>query len=156
MKVHADVAVRNTTTQRAHERAVKEAVRLALGLAGVRGSVEVSAVMVGERAMRALEREWKGEDKVTDVLSFRFAEGGPMGVPEPGAPQYLGEIVICLPYAYAQAKELGVRGKEHVVTLAAHGAIHLAGIDHERSAMEARKTEEIQKKVIKHVHKTGI
>ncbi|MBI5913033.1 rRNA maturation RNase YbeY [Candidatus Azambacteria bacterium] len=135
------------TTKRAHERAVKEAVRLALEHAGVRGKGEVSVVMVGERAIRALEREWKGEDKVTDVLSFRFAEGGRTDIPREA--EHLGEIVICLPYAYAQARELGVRGKEHIVTLAAHGAIHLSGIDHERSAKEARKTDEIQKKVVK-------
>lgn len=148
MKV-SDVAVRNMTTRQAHERAVKEAVCLALKYAGVRGNGEVSVVMVGERAMRALEREWKGEDKVTDVLSFRFAEGGRTDVRFPREAEHSGEIVICLPYAYAQAKELGVRGREHIVTLAAHGAIHLAGIDHERSAIEARKTDEIQKKVIK-------
>lgn len=150
MKVHADVAVRNTTMQRAHERAVKEAVHLALELAGVRGSVEVSVVMVGERAIRSLEREWKGEDKVTDVLSFRFAEGGRTDVREPGEAQHLGEIVICLPYAYTQAKKLGVRGRDHIIMLAAHGAIHLSGIDHERSAKEAQRTEAIQKKVVKY------
>jgi len=151
MRVYADVAVRNTTTQRAHERAVKEAVARALAHAGVRGKGEVSVVMVNERAIRALEREWKGEDKVTDVLSFRFAEDGRMDMRFPRETEQLGEIVICLPYAYAQAQERGVRAREYIITLAAHGAIHLAGIDHERSAREARKTDEIQKKVIKNL-----
>ncbi|MEK7488007.1 MAG: rRNA maturation RNase YbeY [Patescibacteria group bacterium] len=151
MKAYIDVAVRNMTTRRAHKRAVKEAVRCALELAGARGNGEVSVVMVSERAIRALEREWKGEDKVTDVLSFRFAEGGRAGARNPGEAEPLGEIVICLPYAYAQARELGVQGKEHIITLAAHGAIHLAGIDHERSAQEERRTKAIQKKVIKHI-----
>ena len=151
MKAYIDVAVRNMTTRRAHKRAVKEAVRCALELAGARGNGEVSVVMVSERAIRALEREWKGEDKVTDVLSFRFAEGGCAGARNPGEAEPLGEIVICLPYAYAQARELGVQGKEHIITLAAHGAIHLAGIDHERSAQEERRTKAIQKKVIKHI-----
>lgn len=154
MKVHADVAVRNTTVKRAHVSAVKEAVACALAYAGVRGNVEVSVVMVSERAIRSLEREWKGEDKVTDVLSFRFAEGGRADMREPGGAEHLGEIVICLPYAYAQARALGVQGREHIITLAAHGAIHLAGIDHERSAKEAQRMEVIQKKVIKHISST--
>lgn len=150
MKVYADVAVRNITTHRAHERAVKEAVRCALTHAGMRGNFEVSVAMVGEREMRALKRTWKGEDKVTDVLSFRFAEGGRMDMRAPGEAEHLGEIVICLPYAYAQARTRGVRGREHIITLAAHGAIHLSGIDHERSAQEERRTEAIQKEVVKH------
>lgn len=148
MKVYADVAVRNTTTQKAHESAVKEAVRLALAYAGVRRKVEVSVAMVSERAIRTLKKEWKGEDTVTDVLSFRFAEGGRMDMSEPGTIEHLGEIVICLPYACAQAKKLGMREREHIIMLAAHGAIHLSGIDHERSAKEAQRTEAIQKKVV--------
>ncbi|MCR4323141.1 MAG: rRNA maturation RNase YbeY [Candidatus Azambacteria bacterium] len=147
MKAYIDVAVRNMTTRDPHERAVKEAIIRTLTLTGIRRKVEVSVVMVGERAIRSLEREWKGEDKVTDVLSFRFAEGGHVPALDAGTTEYLGEIVICLPYAYAQAKELGVRGEEHIITLAAHGAIHLSDIDHERSASEARRTEEIQKKI---------
>ena len=90
MKAYIDVAVRNMTTRRAHKRAVKEAVRCALELAGARGNGEVSVVMVSERAIRALEREWKGEDKVTDVLSFRFAEGGRAGARNPGEAEPLG------------------------------------------------------------------
>lgn len=150
MKTYIDVAVRNMTPRRAYERAVKEAVRLALVHAGVRGNGEVSVVMVSERAIRALEKEWKGEDKVTDVLSFRFAEGGRAGARDPEEAEPLGEIVICLPYAYTQAKKLGVRGRDHIIMLAAHGAIHLSGIDHERSAKEAQRTEAIQKKVVKY------
>lgn len=148
MQLYADVAVHNSTTKQAHEGAVKEAIARALAYAGVRGKVEVSVAMVDKRTMRALELEWKGEDKVTDVLSFRFAEGGHGIMRERGAVEHLGEIVICLSYAYAQAKEHNISGREHIITLAAHGAIHLAGIDHERSAREAQKTDEIQKKVV--------
>ena len=52
----------------------------------------------------------------------------------------LGEVVICLPYAEKQARELGISFRENLATLTAHGVIHLCGIDHEKSDEEYKRT----------------
>lgn len=148
MKVNTIVDVRNLTKRNAYVPAVKKAIMAALRLCGKKGSYEVSVAIVGNAQMRSLKKEWKGEDKVTDVLSFPFADAKKIRKRTAKETESLGEIVICAPYAYTQAKELGISVKDNMITLAAHGAIHLCGIDHEVSESAYKKTLAIQKKVL--------
>jgi len=70
--------------------------------------------------MRGLNREWRGMDRPTDVLSFPSGEKG-----------FLGDLVIDLPYAARQARRLGHPVSREVQLLLAHGILHLLGHDHE-------------------------
>ena len=108
-------------------RLVSRAVRAALEVEG-RGDeeVEVSVVFVSDEEMRRLCREFRGEDRVTDVLSF------PAEVPG-----VLGDIVICLPQAERQAREAGWAKSKEIALLAIHGALHLLG--HEDKTEEGRR-----------------
>lgn len=89
----------------------------------------VSVSYVDDRVMRKLNREHRGVDDTTDVLSFP-AE------PEPGAFPHLGDIVISLPVAEKMAKKLGVSRRREVQTLLIHGFLHLCGFDHEQDQGE--------------------
>lgn len=152
MKESVIVDVRNFTQRNAYVPAIKKAIMAALLLCGKKGSYEVSVAVVGNAQMRSLKQEWKGEDAVTDVLSFPFSDfekKEKRGKVKTALP--LGEIVICVPYAERQAKELGISVKDNMITLAAHGAIHLCGIDHEVSEQAYRKTLDIQKKVLQKI-----
>jgi len=84
----------------------------------------VSISYVDDRIMRKLNREHRGIDDTTDVLSFP-AE------PEPGAFPHLGDIVISLPVAEKMSKKLGISRRREVQTLLIHGFLHLCGYDHE-------------------------
>jgi probable rRNA maturation factor len=84
----------------------------------------VGITYVDDRAMRKLNREHRGINLTTDVLSFP-AE------PEPGAFPHLGDLVISLPVAEKMAKKLGVSRRREVETLVIHGFLHLCGYDHE-------------------------
>lgn len=148
MKENTIVDVRNLTKRNAYVPAVKKAIMAAFRLCGKKGAYEVSVAIVGNAQMRALKKEWKGEDKVTDVLSFPFADDKKTGKRTAKEAESLGEIVICVPYAERQAKELGISVKDNMITLAAHGAIHLCGIDHEVSESAYKKTLAIQKNVL--------
>lgn len=79
--------------------------------------------------MRALNRQFRGLDKVTDVLAFP-AQGGSAPA-APSAAGFLGDIVIAEGVAKRQAKEHGHGLKTEVQTLALHGLLHLLGYDHE-------------------------
>lgn len=79
--------------------------------------------------MRKLNREHRGINQTTDVLSFP-AES------EPGAFPHLGDIVISLPTAEKMAKKLGVSRRREVETLVIHGFLHLCGHDHEKDKGE--------------------
>jgi probable rRNA maturation factor len=84
----------------------------------------VSITYVDDRGMRKLNREHRGKNTTTDVLSFPS---------EPGAGEFphLGDIVISLPVAEKMAKKLGVSRRREVETLVIHGFLHLCGFDHE-------------------------
>jgi len=93
---------------------------------------DVCLALISDRRMRALNRQFRGKDYATDVLSFPSDERG-----------FLGDIVIAEGMAKRQAKEHGHSLIIEVQTLALHGLLHLLGYDHETddgrmSRVEAR------------------
>jgi probable rRNA maturation factor len=82
--------------------------------------IEVSVLFCGDRAMRALNRRYRGMDAPTDVLAFPAETGG-----------LLGDIVISIPYASRQARRRGEPPAREIDRLLLHGFLHLSGYDHE-------------------------
>lgn len=82
--------------------------------------VALSILLCGDARMRSLNREWLGMDLPTDVLSFSSGER-----------DFLGDIVIDVPYAARQARRRGHTLAREVQILLAHGLLHLLGYDHE-------------------------
>ena len=125
--------------------------------------LEVSVSFVGEDEIRELNKEYRNNDNVTDVLSFPAVENpdrGVINVEEHAAdlnPETwllnLGDIIICLPRAKAQAKEYGHSLKREVAFLALHSLLHLLGYDHmipeDEQHMTALQTEILDKLNIK-------
>ncbi|MHB1627374.1 MAG: rRNA maturation RNase YbeY [Bacilli bacterium] len=98
---------------------------------------EVSITVVDEGAMRALNRQYRGLDAPTDVLSFALleAEGEPPGA-EDDPVQILGDIVISWPTLRSQAQAYGHSAERELAFLAAHGFYHLLGYDHQTAETE--------------------
>jgi len=88
---------------------------------------QVTVVLVGERAMRALNSRWRGKDRPTDVLSFsqREGEGGSLH------PEVLGDVVISVATAKRQAQGNRCCLAAEIDRLVAHGLLHLFGYEHE-------------------------
>ena len=107
---------------------------------------ELSVAVTDDETVRSLNREYAGEDEVTDVLSFSQREGEEFVSPPEGAPQ-LGEVVIAYPQAARQAGERGRAAKEEVTRLLVHGVLHLLGYDHAEPE-EARRMREREKALV--------
>lgn len=103
--------------------------------------VEVSLSFVSEDEIRELNREYRGMDKVTDVLSFPQFEPDE-AVPEEG-PIFLGDVVICSDVCKRQAEEYGHSENREFTYLFVHSILHLLGYDHmgedERHQMRKRE-----------------
>ncbi len=111
---------------------------------------EVTVALLPDARVRALNRRFRGQDHVTDVLSFhsedrsrQTADGRRQrSSPEPRAPSpdppYLGDIVIAAGLAARQAREAGHSVSTEVRILALHGLLHLVGYDHERASDRGR------------------
>ncbi|MCA1565616.1 MAG: rRNA maturation RNase YbeY [Acidobacteria bacterium] len=97
----------------------------------------VAIVFVSDRAMRELNRRWRGKRGTTDVLSF------PAGQDEfeRAAGATLGDVVISVERAGAQAAEHGLSFEREVAQLILHGVLHLCGYDHERDGGEMNALE---------------
>jgi probable rRNA maturation factor len=117
-------------------------LRAAQTLVGLRGEVDV--MLAGDRTLRKLNREWRGKDKATDVLSFPAMEEM--------VEVHAGDLAISFDTAGKQAKEHGHTLRDEVRILMLHGLLHLAGMDHEvdHGEMAAREAELRAKLRLKH------
>ena len=97
----------------------------------------VTVVFVSDRAMRTLNREWRGKRGTTDVLSFSSAQSAF----EEEAEATLGDIVISVEQAERQAAEQGSSLDQEIAQLILHGVLHLCGYDHETDEGEMSRLE---------------
>ena len=142
--VTVDVLVQSPLWE--HEPDAETAVRRAISAAAGRLSAsqpstskaEVAIVLTDDSAIRALNRDWRGADKPTNVLSF---PAGPMA--GDGAPVMLGDIVIAYETLARESADEGKTFQHHLSHLAVHGFLHLLGYDHvnERDAVEMEQLE---------------
>jgi probable rRNA maturation factor len=108
------------------------------GVAPARARGTVAIVLVGDAAMRRLNREWRGKDYATDVLSFVADEDAPR---VRGQVRHLGDIVIATGVARRQAREARHAYGTELKVLALHGLLHLLGYDHETDAGRMARVE---------------
>ena len=104
------------------EEAVLEALRQSK--AKVTGAAELSVVLTDDEEQRELNRDWRGMDKSTNVLSFPQIEpfGEVSGI--------LGDIIMARETLEREAAEMGVSFEDHFTHLMVHGFLHILGYDH--------------------------
>jgi len=94
---------------------------------------ELTVRVVGEAEGRALNREFRGKDYATNVLTFDYQR----------APSVVADLVLCAPVIEREAAAQGIGLEAHYAHLLVHGALHAQGFDHERTKdaakMEARE-----------------
>ena len=116
---------------------IRKAVRRALDAEGVDRPCLVSVLLTDDEGIRAVNREFRGIDRATDVLSFPMNELTP-GAFDPGAcdvdPEtgalMLGDVMISLERCAAQGEELGYGFGREIQYLTVHSVLHLLGYDH--------------------------
>jgi probable rRNA maturation factor len=111
------------------QRGADAMLRRALAAAGalVPSDGELAVVLTDDAAIRALNRDWRGKDAATNVLSFPAKEARP----DRRAPRLLGDIVIAFETVAREAAAEGKPFMHHLAHLAVHGFLHLVGYDHE-------------------------
>jgi probable rRNA maturation factor len=112
------------------------------------GGCQVTLVLADDAELKRLNREWRGIDAPTNVLSF------PAGIDpaepsseETGEPSPLGDVVLAFETAAKEAAEAGITLSDHAIHLVVHGALHLLGFDHEDED-EAEEMEALERKIL--------
>ncbi|GLT22641.1 endoribonuclease YbeY [Zoogloea oryzae] len=107
------------------------------------GAARITVRIVDEDEGRELNRDYRGKDYATNVLTFAYDEGEDMPLPE-GLP-LMGDLVLCRQVVEREAAEQGKALEAHYAHLSVHGMLHLQGFDHiedaEAEEMEARERE---------------
>lgn len=129
------------------ERAAEAAAQSAPELANDR--LIASLLFTSDDEVQTLNREWRGKDKPTNVLSFPMLERSVLlGLQPDGPPELLGDIALAHQTCAREAAEKGVPLADHAAHLIIHGLLHLAGHDHEISTQAAREMELIEIKAL--------
>jgi probable rRNA maturation factor len=101
---------------------------------------ELAIVLTDDSAIRELNRDWRGIDKATNVLSFPAKNGGPQ--------PHLGDIVLAFETIEREAESEQKPFAHHLAHLAVHGFLHLLGYDHERDK-DARAMEQAERDILR-------
>ncbi len=125
-------------------RAAKSALDLGARALDPGANGELTLVFADDALVRALNRDFRGKDKPTNVLSFSARDGRTTA---PGAPLLLGDVVLAYETAAAEAAAGAKPLADHVAHLVVHGVLHLLGYDHVRAA-GARRMEALEVRVL--------
>ncbi len=142
---------------------IRRAINAALEYEKFDEPAEVSVTFVDDEAIRELNRDYRGKDRATDVLSFPLCEDEDDFVMPPmsdedgeedAEPVALGDIVISVERAKAQAEEYGHAFERELAFLAVHSTLHLLGYDHERSEEEDKDQRRRQEEILLSIGQT--
>ncbi len=129
------------------EQAMEAAGAVAGELANPR--LSISLLFTSDEAIHDLNREWRGRDKPTNVLSFPMLERQELlQLDSAGPPVLLGDIALAFETCAREAGEKGVDLEDHAAHLIVHGLLHLAGHDHELSGEDAAAMEALEIKAL--------
>ena len=128
---------------------VRRAVLASLEYEGYEAQTELSVTFTDNEGIRAINAEYRGIDKPTDVLSFPLIDFEGVDFPVADDPcSSLGDIVISLERAQEQAEEFGHSFEREVAFLTVHSMLHLLGYDHINSEEEDAEMRRRQREIL--------
>jgi probable rRNA maturation factor len=143
--VKIEVVVRSARwRRRPRAKTIVKSTVLAAAETASRAPAELAIVLADDSAIQALNREWRGKDAPTNVLSFPAAAPRKSGAASP----YIGDIVIAYQTTAREAAAEGKPFDHHLAHLALHGYLHLLGYDHENDR-DAERMERLERRILK-------
>lgn len=106
--------------------------------AAAASDAEVTVRFVDADEGRMLNRDYRGKDYATNVLSFPYAS----------QPAVVGDLVVCLPVVLREAQEQNKPSASHFAHLIVHGMLHLQGYDHETGVQDAERMEARERQIL--------
>lgn len=114
--------------------------------------LSASLLFTSDEEIHQLNREWRGRDKPTNVLSFPMLDRDELNaMRREGPPELLGDIALAHETCTREAAEKGIPLEDHAAHLIIHGLLHLAGHDHEISAADADAMERLEIKALANI-----
>lgn len=130
---------------------VRRCCKAVLANEGFTDIAEISVTFVDDDTIHQLNKKHRNIDKSTDVLSFPMGENGEYDINLDTGAKVLGDIIISIEHAYAQAEKYGHTLQREIGFLTVHSLLHLLGYDHENGGLEAVKMREKEEAVLTRV-----
>ena len=131
---YADTRLENDLTEAMLQRWVEAALL---------GPAELSIRFVDAEEGQALNRQYRGKDYATNVLTFAYNEGEELSEDDPTQ----ADIILCTDVVLREAEEQGKTVEEHAAHLVVHGVLHAQGYDHEHDE-EAEEMEQFERDIM--------
>ncbi len=128
---------------------VRRCCNAVLQLEKFEDSAEVSVSFVDNQQIHEMNKQYRGRDSATDVLSFPMGENGQYDINHETGAKILGDIVISVPKAVEQAHNYGHSLSREIAYLTAHSMLHLLGYDHEQGGLERVRMREKEELVMR-------
>jgi probable rRNA maturation factor len=155
-----ELLIQNRSRLKIDLKKIKRWVSLILKKLGYQDS-EISILFVDDEGIQVLNKNYRGKDRTTDVLSFSQIEAGKgisrgkgekntreYPLPSPLPIPVLGDVVISLETAKRQAKERGHSFEKEIFILLTHGIFHLLGYNHEGNRKMSQEIRRMEKEII--------
>ena len=127
---------------------IRRCCNAVLRMEGFPNPVEVSVSFVDNEQIMELNKKYRNKEAITDVLSFPLGENGNYDDNPATGFKMLGDIVISMETAFAQAKQFGHSLQREVGYLTVHSMLHLLGYDHEQGGLEMVHMREKEEQVL--------
>lgn len=147
--VKMELVVKSALWQK--RRTAKSVIKKAISAAAKAASTqpaELAIVLSNDSGIQALNRDWRGKDQPTNVLSFPAAPAGARGSKARLPSPYVGDIVIAYQTTAREAVAEGKPFDHHLAHLAVHGFLHLLGYDHENDR-DAETMENLERRILR-------
>ena len=118
---------------------LRQAAQAALRASGFKGKSSLTVLLASDARLKELNRDFRGKNKPTNVLSFPAADNGD---------GYRGDVALAYGVTFKEAQAAGKRFADHASHLVVHGVLHLAGYDHEKDR-DAQVMEPLEVKILK-------
>lgn len=112
-------------------------------------NVSVNLILTDNEYIQHINKEYRGKDKPTDVISFAYRDDPFPVIDNPV--EELGDIYISLEKASEQAIEYAVLLTDELKRLIIHGVLHLLGYDHEKSSLDEKKMNSLEEKIFNEI-----
>jgi probable rRNA maturation factor len=151
LAVELDISIEEPWPQRDWETLATRAARAAMQVAPELANPRLSASLLftSDAHIHELNREWRGRDKPTNVLSFPMLDRAELlALATEGLPELLGDIALAHETCAREAADKGIPLEHHAAHLIVHGLLHLAGHDHDISPADADAMEALEIKAL--------
>ena len=146
--IHFSATARFPETDAFLKGVIRRAIKSTLAEREFPYGAEVSVTLCDNEYIHKLNKEYRGVDRHTDVLSFPMYEDGNFDPAECTFGAVLGDVVISLERAKEQAGEIGHSFLREIAFLTVHSTLHLLGFDHEKSPEEDELQCSLQRKIV--------